>query len=163
MHTNHGPRPDPLTDLGYEPRDINMRKIGLATAFFFGFAFFCVFATWGIIKLMMPSYFDQRADLPHYSTQIPTPPNPLLQTDVTARTDIQDLRRKESTSLHGGGWVDQPKGVAHIPIDRAMEIIVEREGSAPRETSNATTPNANATATVPATATGAAAPRGHGE
>ena len=125
MHS-HGPRPDPLTDLGYEPSDVNMRKLGLALFFFFTFAFFCIFATWGIIKLMSPGYFDKRADMPTLTRSIPAPPNPLLQTDVTAKTDIRDLRQREEVALTTPTWVDQKSGVVRVPIDRAMELTVER-------------------------------------
>jgi hypothetical protein len=139
MHTSHGPRPDPLTDLGYEAKDVNMRKIGMATAFFFGFFTLCVFLTWFYIHLVSPQYFDQRADIPQLQTKIPKPPNPLLQTDVTVRTDMQDLRRAETEAMTNPKWVDQSKGIARIPVDRAMQMIAERGNGQPTMTGNTTT------------------------
>jgi hypothetical protein len=32
---------------------------------------------------------------------------------------------KQEDELNSYGWVDQSAGVAHIPIDRAMDLIVE--------------------------------------
>ncbi len=35
-----------------------------------------------------------------------------------------DQRSGEERRLHEYGWVDRPHGVAHIPIDRAMDLVV---------------------------------------
>lgn len=37
---------------------------------------------------------------------------------------LADLRQKEKAQATTYGWVDQPKGVARIPIDRAMDLTV---------------------------------------
>jgi hypothetical protein len=49
---------------------------------------------------------------------------PLLQ--VSSRADMDALRRRENAWLRGTAWVDEPNGVVRIPIDRAMELTVER-------------------------------------
>jgi len=42
----------------------------------------------------------------------------------TARvTKLQTLRQEDQKSLSSYGWVNKEKGVAHIPIDRAMELV----------------------------------------
>ena len=51
-------------------------------------------------------------------------PQPRLETDET--TEINNFRMQEEQTLNSYGWVDQSTGVARIPIDRAMEILVER-------------------------------------
>ena len=35
----------------------------------------------------------------------------------------EDLRADRQPALQGYGWVDRDKGIAHIPIDRAMDIV----------------------------------------
>ena len=52
------------------------------------------------------------------------PPEPRLQTDP--RDDLANLRRSEEQLLTSYGWVDRNAGIVHIPIDRAMKLIVER-------------------------------------
>ncbi len=52
------------------------------------------------------------------------PPSPNLQTQPFR--DIYQLRADESKKLSGYGWVDKDGGVAHIPIDRAMEVMLQR-------------------------------------
>ena len=52
------------------------------------------------------------------------PPAPRLQTQPFK--DVYLLRRGENEKLEGYGWVDKEAGVTHIPIERAMELMVER-------------------------------------
>lgn len=57
------------------------------------------------------------------------PPAPRLQ--VNPARDILEHRRAEDRVLSGWGWVDAEKGIARIPIDRAMALVVERGLPAP--------------------------------
>ncbi len=52
------------------------------------------------------------------------PPEPRLQPVPTAQ--LQDLRAYEKQRLSSYGWVDKNKGLAHIPIDRAIALMAER-------------------------------------
>jgi hypothetical protein len=52
------------------------------------------------------------------------PPAPRLQTQPFK--DIYLMRKAEAERLESYGWVDQPAGVTRIPIDRAMELVIER-------------------------------------
>lgn len=51
------------------------------------------------------------------------PPGPRLQADPFAELDLK--RANEEARLSSYGWVNPPAGVAHIPIDRAMDLMVE--------------------------------------
>jgi hypothetical protein len=51
-------------------------------------------------------------------------PDPLLEKDE--HTKIDDLRSKEERVLYTYGWVDEKAGTVRIPIERAMELIVQR-------------------------------------
>jgi hypothetical protein len=48
----------------------------------------------------------------------------LLQ--VSPRQDLEQMRRREDATLNTPSWVDKERGVARIPIDRAMMITAER-------------------------------------
>ena len=52
------------------------------------------------------------------------PPEPRLQNDP--QQEFRDLRAKQESLLKGYGWVNQAAGVARIPIDEAMRMVVER-------------------------------------
>jgi hypothetical protein len=51
-------------------------------------------------------------------------PTPALQTQPFR--DIHTLRQGEIEKLNSYGWVDQGAGVTRIPIDRAMDVILQR-------------------------------------
>lgn len=53
------------------------------------------------------------------------PPSPALQ--VSPAMDLKEFRRREDAELEGYGWVDKRAGIARIPIEQAMELVV-REG-----------------------------------
>jgi hypothetical protein len=57
------------------------------------------------------------------------PPQPRLQADPA--TDLAAERRREEGMLEGYAWVDRGRGVARIPVRRAMEILARDSGSAP--------------------------------
>lgn len=52
------------------------------------------------------------------------PPEPRLQ--EMPFKDISELRADERQLLEAAGWVDEPKGLARIPIAQAMKIVAER-------------------------------------
>jgi hypothetical protein len=52
------------------------------------------------------------------------PPEPRLQTDP--QQDLRNLRTRQEDLLKGYGWVNKEAGVARIPIEDAMKIVVDR-------------------------------------
>ena len=51
-------------------------------------------------------------------------PLPNLQTQPFK--DLYELRQGENRKLTSYGWVDKEGGVTHIPIDRAMEVMLQK-------------------------------------
>jgi hypothetical protein len=49
---------------------------------------------------------------------------PMLEIDE--RTQLRDYLTNQEIQLNTYGWVDKDAGVAHIPIERAMELLVQR-------------------------------------
>lgn len=45
---------------------------------------------------------------------------------VIPETEIDQVRTTEDQKLGTYGWVDKDKGIIHIPIDKAMQMIAER-------------------------------------
>jgi len=52
------------------------------------------------------------------------PPNPRIEEHPAI--EIQQLHAEEERILSSYGWVDKKAGVVRIPIDRAMELQLER-------------------------------------
>ncbi len=51
-------------------------------------------------------------------------PNPKLQTSPQA--DLAKMQQHDRSVLNSYGWVDRNAGLVRVPINRAMELIVER-------------------------------------
>lgn len=65
------------------------------------------------------------------------PPLPRLQTQPFK--DVYMLRQAEAAKLTSYGWVDKDGGVAHIPIDRAIEVMLQKGFPARADGGNALT------------------------
>lgn len=52
------------------------------------------------------------------------PPSPQLQ--VSPAAELKRLRESEDRTLNSYGWIDRERGVARIPIDRAMDLLLEK-------------------------------------
>ncbi len=123
METKH-PAPSPEAT-GHETKDASVRGIvltGLGLAIAAAIAFFIVY---GIFQYL--------------STQPVTtaPPNPMAETSVQQfppaprveehpAVEIQELHAKEDSLLSTYGWTDKMAGVVRIPIDRAIDLELQR-------------------------------------
>lgn len=59
----------------------------------------------------------------------PLPPEPRLQ--AKPEDDLRQMRREEDAALSTFGWVDQASGVARVPIDTAIELLVSQPSQLP--------------------------------
>ena len=73
-----------------------------------------VFAIFAIILAI--AYLPQRSTLPTYSTSDTTP-------EQRAAT-LAEVRAREKSAATTYGWIDQPKGIMRLPIDRAIELTI---------------------------------------
>jgi hypothetical protein len=65
-------------------------------------------------ELAAPRFQDDSAEYPA----------PRLQANPAG--ELTSFKEEELARLNGYGWVDEKKGIAHIPIDRAIEILAEK-------------------------------------
>ncbi|MEO6196434.1 MAG: hypothetical protein ABIS20_25725 [Thermoanaerobaculia bacterium] len=68
------------------------------------------------------------------------PPGPRLQPEdpkEDRNQDMADMRAAEDQSLEHAGWVDQPGGTLRVPVDVAIDAILQR-GVAPFTAAGAT-------------------------
>jgi hypothetical protein len=57
-------------------------------------------------------------------THQPTPPAPQLE--VAGGASLAEVRARGARRLQGYGWSDRGAGLAHIPIERAMQLTAQR-------------------------------------
>ncbi len=83
-------------------------------------------AMWGLFRVL--EKHQERVDKPLPPQVVVNlkriPPEPRLEPDPLALR--RELRSEEDALLKSYGWVDRTAGTLHIPIDRAMEILLER-------------------------------------
>jgi hypothetical protein len=67
----------------------------------------------------------RRAEPPSPLVVVPEPtPGPRLE--IQPGRALQVMREQEEAHLKAYGWIDQEKGIVHIPIERAMEILIKK-------------------------------------
>jgi hypothetical protein len=64
---------------------------------------------------------------PDFKSQRQAAPEPRLQSNPQA--DLKDYINRENELLTTYGWINRKSGVARIPIDRAMELLIEENKS----------------------------------
>jgi hypothetical protein len=73
-----------------------------------------------LVILIYPSIVvDQRLSGP-----LPRYPEPTLQTDPPA--DLRHFVAQELQQLNSAGWMDRAQGIAHIPIEQAMQQVARQ-------------------------------------
>src|SRR5579864_8783627 len=128
-HENHG------NDLGFERQDLGSRPV-------FGFMISLVivgiliyYVLWGMFNFldafnrkhqrpvspMVHAPTDTRTITPAMVQQFPEP-----RLEENERTELNNFRYSEEEELNSYGWVDHSAGVAHIPIDQAMQLVAQR-------------------------------------
>jgi hypothetical protein len=59
---------------------------------------------------------------------LPAKPQPLpdgVRTPEERKAALAELRGREQQAASTYGWIDQPAGVVRLPIDRAIELVVQ--------------------------------------
>ena len=79
---------------------------------------------WGLYRVFQTRHAGDDFRPTLVETPQTSPPEPRLQLSPTR--DYQAQKQQELEILNGYRWIDREKGTARIPIDRAMEILVER-------------------------------------
>lgn len=131
MHTDH--KTDPLVELGYEQKDIHPKNIFKVSMIFFAFTFFSYILAWAILHYGFNAFPDSTGVNDLRSTKIPKSPNPILQTNVTAKTAIKDMRIEEAKVLNSTGESAYAKGAHRISIEQAIKLSAERGAKLPAQ------------------------------
>ncbi len=50
-------------------------------------------------------------------------------TPATRKAYLEELREKQTRQATSYGWVDRKAGIVQLPIERAMELVVQEYGS----------------------------------
>ncbi len=145
-HHQHGHHDDLHNDaVDHEHSDVNVRAIGTSAGIVAG-----VVAVSMVAMYLLFGFFERGAlgrepelsPLARPAVQMPatTRESPIFNEAVDGVQlltnewmALERHRADERQRLHGYGWVDQGTGVAHIPIEEAKKLIIERGGVPVRE------------------------------
>jgi len=115
------------TDIGHEKRDVRFPPVLVAVGLIIAMVLLAVVGMIGLFDVLAERE-ARRSDPANPLAQSVSklPPEPRLQ--ALPVLDLEALRAAEARMLDGYSWVDEQAGVARIPIERAMEVLVERRG-----------------------------------
>jgi hypothetical protein len=122
---------------GFEHQDLAPRGIlyfllglGIATVL-------CLFGLSGLFEYLDHRSKTSQPEVNPLITNVPTDtrhvapgypqstfPSPKLEEDE--RGQLNGIRMNEEKTLYSYGWVDEKSGTVRIPIERAMDLIVQR-------------------------------------
>jgi hypothetical protein len=106
---------------GHETTDINVWAVG---KFAIGLVIVCVVSI--VLLFGLLKFFQSREETSVANTVEPTKLFPEPQLQKTPIVDLKTIRAEEDKLLNGYAWVDAPKGVVRIPLDRAIEVLAKR-------------------------------------
>ena len=129
-----------MTSDKYRPdSEINVRVFAWLTVALLGLIGVAMVLMWFLTSNL---YSRERAQDPPPPIMIEArmphePPAPRLQSDPFV--ELEELRLAEETRLTSYGWDEGSAENAHIPIDRAMDLLVERGLPVPPSSATITT------------------------
>lgn len=113
--------------LGHEPLAVSTRALVLFIIVF-TVALIGVLAVVAGQYAMLSAKYEGRGPQPSPLTAGRSlPPAPRVQTNEPLQ--LAELRRYEEARLNAYSWVDRPAGVARVPIERAMQLLIARQTS----------------------------------
>lgn len=83
------------------------------------------FGVWGLVHLQWPA----PPPFPNPFANEPQPPSSAPHLQVNPAADLARLNHRMEKRLHSVGWINRQAGIVHIPIDRAMDLLIKRGAS----------------------------------
>ena len=110
---------------GHEQRDVDVPSLFTIALLLFLSCALIFFVVWGMMHYFKLHEVAKTAGQPNLPvTAVKEFPEPRLQ--VKAPLDLARLRAAEELNLHSYGWIDRNSRTVRIPIDRAMQLLLER-------------------------------------
>ena len=111
---------------GHEETDVNewaVGKFAVALALVIVAALFLLF---GLFRYLLSREGGPPAGRSQVAASQPVKAFPQPQLQQSEVLDLEAVRTAEDRVLNSYAWIDPEKGVVRIPIDRAMDLLVER-------------------------------------
>ncbi len=106
-------------------RELNVRAIVITGIGLAGILVVSAALMWPLNSLLLDR--GRAADPPPpllpEARQRPLPPEPRLQ--VSPERELREMRAEEERVLSSYGWVDEAGGIARVPVERAIDLVLE--------------------------------------
>ena len=113
--------------------DIRVGRIGIVA----GALALTIAAAVGV-ALVLPGLWDvSRGGMTPLAGAVPVPA-PVLE--AAPQPDLHAYRAEKLQRLHSTGWIDQARGIAHIPIDDAITLLTRANTEPPAANAHSGTP-----------------------
>jgi hypothetical protein len=111
---------------GYEPRDANVRWIfGIVAGMICcGIAIQIVLN--GMLKHLLRGAAPTDSWNPIRALQPAKQPPPFPRLQISSRLELQQFRAREDQELTNYGWINRTTGIVRIPIERAMNLVLQK-------------------------------------
>jgi hypothetical protein len=120
-------RDDKGVDHKYEASDAHLSKVMGTTFALLGVMVVGLAFAWGVYEIFRTQ--TARPEMGAETFVVPDtadlPPAPNLEADPTS--GLAALRAREDAILDTYGWTDSARGLARVPVARAMELYLERQ------------------------------------
>jgi hypothetical protein len=119
-----GTRPEPIQAHGYEKSDASPRGL-----LHFALAMAAILVILALSLIWLFKHY-QKTENPGafiaapFTGVEPVPPAPRVQPDPSA--DMRSYLQSQQSLLNSYAWIDRQNGIVRLPIDRAMELLLER-------------------------------------
>ena len=106
---------------GHETSDVNVWGVGK-----FAIALIFIILVSLVLLIGLFRLFQSREETNQVTGVEPVKIFPEPQLQKTPTLDLEALRAEEDKLLNGYAWVDAQKGLVHIPIDQAIDLLARR-------------------------------------
>lgn len=111
-------------DVRYEHHGIDLRVLLFIAC---GIIVLAVAINTSLYALYRSSLKHKPETVTEVQSQFTKPPEPRLQPDAAA--DLAGERESQQQRIDSYGWIDHSQRMAHVPIERAMDLMIEKHGS----------------------------------
>jgi hypothetical protein len=112
-------------ELKHQGTDVKFSAIITAAAIFVVIAAFIHIGVWLLYRYVREEDRARDVRRTFLETKAPVPPEPRLQVDPSE--EFQKYLQQEKEILNSYAWTSRADGKVRIPIDRAMDLVVEKE------------------------------------
>jgi hypothetical protein len=113
----------PAGSPGYETRDANAHGVFRFMIYLILVLVFTSLVCWGLFRYLSVSQSNPATDSPFAGTrQLPSGP----QLQVNPRQDLLKFREEQERSLESYAWENRGTGTVRVPIERAMDLLLQK-------------------------------------